>query len=154
LVTPEVVAPLDPCETPPCLPGMHSDVPNDCQMYWKGYIEVPSKGPCGPCGGPGGPDGGAMMNGTMGPGYEEIGPGTSGSSAPTGEKSSRAAPPPTNNPTKKPGGRDTRSSRPAVTNAANRNNPSNVQSPRSASSTNGSGSGPGLVGPVGYDVLN
>ena len=29
LVTPEVVAPLDCGEVPPCLPGMHSDVPND-----------------------------------------------------------------------------------------------------------------------------
>ena len=50
LVTPEVVAPLDCGEVPPCLPGMHSDVPNDVDMYWRGYIEVPAKGPCGPGG--------------------------------------------------------------------------------------------------------
>ena len=50
IVTPELVAPLDCGEVPQCFPGMHSDVPNDCQLYWKGYVEVPSCGPCGPGG--------------------------------------------------------------------------------------------------------
>jgi len=143
LVTPEVVSALDPCETPQCLPGMHSDVPNDVQEYWKGYIEVPSKGPCGPCGCPGGPDGspaGGMMRG-----YEEIGPGTS--PAPT--KSSSVVSPPASNTTK-----NSRGGPQSVGNADNRYNPSTAQSPRSAASTKGSGSGPGLVGPVGYDVSN
>jgi pilus assembly protein CpaC len=139
LVTPEVVAALDPCETPQCFPGMHSDVPNDVQEYWKGYIEVPSKGPCGPCGCPGGPDGGP---GGMMQGYEEIGPGT----ATTPAKSSSVVSPPASNTTK--------NGRGGGGNADNRNNPQGVQSPRSAAAARGPTNGPGLVGPVGYDVLN
>ncbi len=74
LVTPEVVQALDPCEVPQCFPGMHTDVPGDCDLYSRGLDEVPSKGPCGPCGcapcagpngfreGPGyGPEGAPMM---------------------------------------------------------------------------------------------
>ena len=52
MVTPELVAATDCCETPQCMPGMHTDVPNDCELYLKGYFEVPSKGPCGPDGCP------------------------------------------------------------------------------------------------------
>ena len=48
LVTPEVVQALDPCEVPQCYPAMHTDDPNDCELYWKGFDEVPSHGPCVP----------------------------------------------------------------------------------------------------------
>lgn len=153
LVTPEVVAALDPCETPQCLPGMHSDVPNDVQEYWKGYIEVPSKGPCGPCGCPGGPDGGPATGGMMMRGYEEIAPGTSGSAGQAPAKSSSVVSPPSTNTTKNTrGGGSTYPQ--SGSNADNRYNPSAVQSSRSAAASKGSGSGPGLVGPVGYDVSN
>ncbi len=69
IVTPELVAATDCCETPQCMPGMHTDVPNDCEMYLKGYFEVPSHGPCGPggCPGPG-------MGPGCGPGVYEGGP--------------------------------------------------------------------------------
>ncbi len=66
IVTPQLVAATDYCETPPCMPGMHTDVPNDCELYLKGYFEVPSKGPCGP--------GGCQGPGMLGPAGYELGP--------------------------------------------------------------------------------
>jgi pilus assembly protein CpaC len=41
LVTPELVDPLNPPEVPPCGPGMDTTSPNDCELYFKGHIEVP-----------------------------------------------------------------------------------------------------------------
>jgi len=49
-VTPELVEPMDCGEVPPCLPGMAGVAPNDCGLYFKGTVEVPSSGPCGPGG--------------------------------------------------------------------------------------------------------
>ncbi|HLA83793.1 MAG TPA: pilus assembly protein N-terminal domain-containing protein [Thermoguttaceae bacterium] len=60
LVTPELVEPLNPEQLPPCGPGMFTTEPNDCELYMKGFIEVPrcgeqpgmNGGPCqAPCGG-------------------------------------------------------------------------------------------------------
>ena len=56
LVTPEFVDGMEPCEVPPCGPGMESVSPTNCQLYGGGHLEVPSCGPCGPgcygdCGG-------------------------------------------------------------------------------------------------------
>lgn len=48
MVTPEFADGLDPHEVPQCGPGMESVSPSHCELYGKGYIEVPS---CGPCGG-------------------------------------------------------------------------------------------------------
>ena len=51
IVTPELVAPLDCGEVPQCFPGMHTDVPNDCQIVLEGlYRSAQSNGPCGPGG--------------------------------------------------------------------------------------------------------
>ncbi|HEY2826376.1 MAG TPA: pilus assembly protein N-terminal domain-containing protein [Pirellulales bacterium] len=152
LVTPEVVQALDPCEVPQCFPGMHSDDPTDCELYWKGFNEVPSKGPCGPygccapCGqgqlreGPGyGPEGAPMM-GPMpagappADGYESV---PSVMPTPVKPSSPGASLAPSNSP-----------------NANNRYNPPPAQATRSASGTNRAGSPPGFIGPVGYDVLN
>jgi pilus assembly protein CpaC len=48
LVTPELVDAMDCDEVPPCGPGMHSVSPCDTDMYWRGYIEVPRcDGACG-----------------------------------------------------------------------------------------------------------
>ncbi len=47
MVTPELVEPMDPCDVPQCGPGMAGRGPTDCEMYWKGYAEVPNCGPCG-----------------------------------------------------------------------------------------------------------
>jgi pilus assembly protein CpaC len=147
LVTPEVVAPLDCGEVPPCLPGMHSDVPNDVDMYWRGYMEVPAKGPCGPGGcappvganvyGPQGMSEGGVPG--MG-GYESLPPGT-----PTPAQGGGGAPvmPNTNG----------NGAKTAPPNADTRYNPPAGNQPRTAARTNPAPSSPGLIGPVGYDVL-
>jgi pilus assembly protein CpaC len=73
LVTPEVIEAVDCNELPPCFPGMHSESPSDVDFYFKGHLEVPSKGPCGPgvaCG----PGGAATMVPANGMIYQEFGP--------------------------------------------------------------------------------
>ncbi|HEY2883136.1 MAG TPA: pilus assembly protein N-terminal domain-containing protein [Pirellulales bacterium] len=164
MVTPEIVEALDPCETPMCFPGMHSEVPDDCELYFKGYIEKPSCGPCGPngCPAPGGP---GIVGGVGPANYEEVSPGSSaptkavpgtpsgGSSATSTDYSARAnsgtyrggtAMRPTNQTYPQPAG--------ATMN--NRYNPPQQQTPRTTNPANTGNSGPGLIGPVGYDVLN
>jgi pilus assembly protein CpaC len=151
LVTPEVVAPLDCYEVPQCLPGMHTDVPNDCGQYWKGYIEVPTRGPCGPnCG----PNGGPMSTIDTPPGmpdgnlpfYETV---PAGSPTPARPAEARSN-------TRRPGGVATASATrplPAQTNPQSRYNASAAPDQRTSSRTNSAGSTPGFIGPVGYDVL-
>ncbi len=148
LVTPEIVAGLDCGEAPQCLPGMHSDVPNDVQEYWRGYIEVPSKGPCGPgcgCGGSGGFNG----DGPFAPGPQRIEEISPGSPTPAGASEARS-------PGRSMGTSSASVNRSTVvpTNSQNRYNQSNPPEQRSASRANSPSNGPGFIGPVGYDVLN
>ena len=51
-VRPELVDALDPHEVPQCLPGQQSTSPNDVELYFRGYLEVPnccSDGSCANC---------------------------------------------------------------------------------------------------------
>jgi hypothetical protein len=41
-VTPEFVEAMDAHETPPCGPGQTTTTPDDCDFYWRGYLEVPN----------------------------------------------------------------------------------------------------------------
>jgi pilus assembly protein CpaC len=169
LVTPELAAGLDPCEVPQCLPGMHTDIPNDCEQFWKGYIEVPSKGPCGPGGcGPGGcGPGGCPAPGVepvtylnAPPGYrgqpqpsvETIPPGTQSSSVVSQNRmatSTRSTPTRIASTREPTGGRQT-----ATINSANRYNPTVPQQTTPTRETRPGSSTPGFLGPVGYDVKN
>ncbi|MEX1233234.1 MAG: pilus assembly protein N-terminal domain-containing protein, partial [Planctomycetaceae bacterium] len=45
LITPELVAPLDPSQVPPGGPGLFTDHPVDREFYIDGMLEVPSYGP-------------------------------------------------------------------------------------------------------------
>ena len=68
MVTPEFVDAADPQELPPCGPGETSDSPDDCELYFRGYLEVPNccdDGSCQNC-----------MQGHSGlmPGVEEVQP--------------------------------------------------------------------------------
>ncbi len=87
LVTPEFAEGMEPHEVPMCGPGMETMSPSDCELYWKGLIEVPACGPCGandpcvcnapgldcnqngfgPCGGPGGGQPAMASDGGVGP---------------------------------------------------------------------------------------
>jgi pilus assembly protein CpaC len=42
MVTPELVDAMDPQDVPPCGPGMETRSPNDCELYLKGFLEVPN----------------------------------------------------------------------------------------------------------------
>ncbi len=171
LVTPQLVAATDCAETPPCMPGMHTDVPNDCELYLKGYFEVPSKGPCGPgrpggCQGPG-PVPGGYENGPspmmyQGGSYEQIPSGAPTPAVPglprTDETSSDGGSAYNKSPffrTAQAPGRPNLIQSPATSaNSSNRYNPPRQQDPRAQSGTEMGGKTPGYVGPVGYDVLN
>ena len=48
-VRPEMVDALDPHEVPACLPGQQTDSPNDVELYFRGYMEVPNCCPDGSC---------------------------------------------------------------------------------------------------------
>ncbi|MEM7315191.1 MAG: pilus assembly protein N-terminal domain-containing protein [Planctomycetota bacterium] len=50
-VTPELVEAMNPEEVPPGGPGLNSMSPSDCELYWKGYLEVPNmlSSECGSC---------------------------------------------------------------------------------------------------------
>jgi pilus assembly protein CpaC len=48
-VRPELVAALDPHEVPACLPGEQTTSPNDIELYFRGYLEVPRCCPDGSC---------------------------------------------------------------------------------------------------------
>jgi pilus assembly protein CpaC len=60
-VTPEFCEAMDPNEVPPCGPGQLTTSPTDCELYGRGYVEVPKNCPGGNCG-PGG-----MGPGSFGP---------------------------------------------------------------------------------------
>jgi pilus assembly protein CpaC len=150
IVTPELVDAMDACDVPPCLPGMASRSPNDCELYWHGYTEVPSCGPCaaGDClwGGEGGATG--------------VRP----ESIPMPAPAKGAAPPDAVSPNGKSSSNVPRSSsRPGPTNLAY---PSSVapggsgpysrpkpQNPRASASAAKDSAEPSLIGPVGYEVV-
>ncbi|MBX7168943.1 MAG: pilus assembly protein N-terminal domain-containing protein [Pirellulales bacterium] len=51
MVTPELVDAMEPHQVPPGGPGYDTCAPSDCELYWKGMIEVPccADGRCGHC---------------------------------------------------------------------------------------------------------
>ncbi|WP_437202338.1 type II and III secretion system protein family protein [Planctomicrobium sp. SH664] len=51
LVTPQMVAPMLPCQVPTTLPGQNTDMPTDRELILDGQLEVPNFGPECPPGG-------------------------------------------------------------------------------------------------------
>ncbi|NIL97054.1 MAG: histidine kinase [Planctomycetales bacterium] len=43
MVTPELVEAMDAEQVPPLGPGMHTVSPPDCDLYWRGHVEVPNR---------------------------------------------------------------------------------------------------------------
>jgi pilus assembly protein CpaC len=166
LVRPELVEALDPEQVPPCGPGTTSMAPDDCGLFWKGYMEVPvqlpTAGPAAP--GPHGP----MMapeNGQPTPG-EYILPGepvntddpqpvdgaqTSARRQRTGSIVASDLPQPP-----RPPRIASNSSRRAPTGStqANSYNPTTPQSPTITDPSGAQTKPPGFIGPRGYDVSN
>ena len=69
MVTPELVAPMDPDEVPPCGPGLNTTTPTDWELFMKGHVEVPN---CCPNGDPNAPP-----DGKIGPDSGVLTPGAS-----------------------------------------------------------------------------
>ena len=139
LVTPELVAPMNPHQVPHCLPGTFTTDPSDCELYGKGYLEVPKCCDGGSLHCTGGHGHGCHGCGT-GPSYD-VGPGTPvyGTPSPAVEGASR----PQRVPAVQPSAR--------MTSSHTLPNPTQRRGEPTPPSAN---SQPGLIGPLGYDVLD
>jgi pilus assembly protein CpaC len=150
MVTPEFVDAMDAHEVPPCGPGEFTTSPSDTELYGRGYIEVPKccdDGSCTP-GGHSIHSGGAPI---VTPGY----------STPESLPGSQAAP---GNDMSRYGGSSsggrvvTTGYTPAGTYPArsmqqNRYATQNPPQQRSTTPAPRPSAEPGLIGPIGYDVL-
>ncbi len=137
LVTPELVDPMNCEEVPPCGPGTMTTLPTDWQWYMKNHIEVPKCCPDGsPYPGAGGEGGGLIQSETVAPGVQQPAPAM------------------------QPGAGDARRRVPATVPVArrqqsrpNQSNPQGVQVQPGRPAQASAGQRPGLVGPIGYDVV-
>lgn len=132
LVTPELVEAMEPEEVPQCGPGMRTTSPSDCELYLKGFLEVPN--PCPPC--------------NNGNGFADA-MGEMGHMAPQGAASGQATAP-----SDHPGGLGAAYfQRQASLGAATTGPVGASRAARSKSSLAGNGTDlPGFGGPVGYDT--
>ena len=170
LVTPDFAGALDPHEVPQCGPGMETMSPSHAELYCKGYIEVPSCGPCGamcgtpPCG-PGAAcqTGGCQLGGptAMGSnGYEM--PGGTPIMATDGDNGYPSSGYPSGEYIMPATGEPSLAPEPATSDADDLPDPSADASPQNRHNrTVRTAAGkrlrrptatPGLIGPVGYDV--
>jgi len=150
MVTPEIVDAMDSCDVPPCLPGMSSRSPTDCELYWKGHTEVPS---CGPC------SAGDCLWGGEGNGMR-MGPEMVPAPAPANGAKPPVAPSPDG---KSSSSAPRSSSRPGASNlaypssvapgSAGQYNRANPQNSRTNAATAKEPAEPSLIGPVGYEVV-
>src|SRR5262245_19814471 len=154
-VTPEFCEAMDPDEVPPCGPGQLTTTPTDCELYGRGYIEVPKNCPGGNCGqgaggmlGPGGPG--------FGPAYESLPLQSTPVPAPSsGARLGLGGLPTAVANTR---GRAIGSGAPAMPASASRSgdSPQNGYSPYGASGSPQKpllGPQPAIIGPQGYDDL-
>lgn len=142
-VTPEFCDAMDACDVPPCGPGQLTTSPTDCELYGRGYMEVPKN--CQPGAFPG-------ASGNWGAGYEQMPPAQGQPAQPVPPASSRRPAPVVNGASRSA---STIGAGPAVrTVSANRTasqppraygqaEPAPVVNPR----------GGALIGPLGYDDL-
>jgi pilus assembly protein CpaC len=165
LITPQLIEAMDPGEVPPCGPGMMTDSPDDCELFLKGYLEVPrccpdgGQGPFGSASGYPHQDGRLLLP----PGAEEVPPpeavpaedsdrvmlrgrptrlprpDQAGSSGPRTEDPPSAA-------------RQTTRRRREATPSSSPDNRSQATSPRRSRPAERSQGQPGFIGDTGYDV--
>ncbi len=144
MVTPELVEPMDPCDVPPCGPGMASASPSDCDFYWKGHAEVPS---CGPCSA-----GDCLWGGQGAVGGMRMGAEAVPAPAPNNGKPAKpdAAPvPPGSSSSRTSNGSSNLAYPPSVARNYSSSNRQRPQNQRTATA----GAEPALVGPTGYEVV-
>ena len=165
MVTPELIDPLDPHEVPQCGPGMSTTSPSDWQLFMQGHPEVPK---CCPAPNqPNGPKGSTSVgNPQLPPGSKIIsiqenpipnpaGPGHAGAAMPRSVRPVAVKQPPTG---RQATVRPPRTGQPpTVVRAAipqNRRIPPRPQVSQADAASGRQISHPGLIGPVGYDVVN
>jgi len=174
LVTPELVVGMDPHEVPQCLPGSHATNPNDVELYFRGYTEVPK---CCPEGNGHSARRWDLVPGTVMPQFQDLPADASVGTSFGGEPARRRQEAPRRTAaTAGPGSGNTlldRQHRRAATPpapstdpafgaapAASRRPYSNLQMPNSvkrggdARSSEAARSDTGLIGPIGYDILD
>ncbi len=145
-VTPEFCEAMDPTEVPPCGPGQLTVSPDDCELYGRGYLEVPKSGcingNCGP---------GGRMNG----GLYEVAPEGDGKAPPAQPAPMGARYSPSGNVApvvSAPSGgyRGT-----IGTGVSTSSRGGNVKTAQTVSSSRKPSSGlqPTMIGPLGYDDL-
>jgi pilus assembly protein CpaC len=153
LVTPELVEAVDAHQVPQIGPGMNSDSPTDWDLFMRGHIEVPrQQGPQRQFQGPLPPQSVPL------PPAEEVQPGPS--TQPPSSARRQAVP-------VQPRRQHQAATQPAASSrlrpmpsqldrgaasSSRRNSRYNQPSTVTATSKNGESLGPGLIGPVGYDV--
>lgn len=161
LVTPELVEAMDCHEVPASIgPGLSTQSPRDCELYGKGYIEVPR---CAPGGAPAGhgPEGYEQLppGAQIVPGETEVLPAPDGASpgpaAPPAGSPSTPGPNSARRPTTRPtayasANRSAELDRSALTPAKPRDN--SVQRLPASPRQLPAGQQPGFIGPTGYDV--
>jgi pilus assembly protein CpaC len=145
LVTPELVEAMDANEVPPCGPGMQTTSPSDWELFMKGYIEVPK---CVPAAGNGEcQQHGEDPNATPPDGLI-LGP---GEKVPTPQPTDAVRRPLRNDHNAVAQGQSSDGSKSAG--SYSRYSPSKPNSPQAAPATGSPKDPPGLIGPVGYDVV-
>jgi pilus assembly protein CpaC len=129
-VTPEFCDALDPGEVPPCGPGELTTSPTDCELYFRGYMEVPKGG-----------HGGYGQNGPM---VEELPAGKNAPPAPMPGSAKRQSAPTYKSAGSAPRRSATGSS--GATRTVSNSGATGVQRPSGSAQ-------PSLIGPLGYDDL-
>ncbi len=166
LVRPELVEALDPEQVPPCGPGTTSMSPDDCGLYWKGYVEVPvqmpTNGPAAvsPQGPHMAPQGEQQMPGEyilpgeqVTPDPQPVEEGTSSARRTAPVVSSRGAVASDQPQASRVSVASSRRTAAASGRANSYNRPS-PQTPQAAEPSTSQSAPPGFIGPRGYDVSN
>jgi pilus assembly protein CpaC len=167
MVTPELVQGMEHCEVPPGGPGLFTQCPDDCELGFKAYLEVPKC--CGPecggpecggalepgmMGGPGGPIEGEMVPppgaGRVVPMAPPMTPGAPGAAKPAPQ----GDPAPPNTTRRTVPAQPTAAAAPRSATRPNRQNGYTPSTPNSRGPAAATSTVPGLIGPQGYDVRN
>jgi pilus assembly protein CpaC len=162
MVTPEFCEAMDANEVPPCGPSQLTTTPTDCELYGRGYLEVPKNCPGGNCG-----PGGGMGPGMLGPGgpgtdsmLEQLPPAGQGSPTPAPTSGARTTKPAAKKPSSVAGGKGggigtgTKATTVSATRTGAAPQNGNNANQASGNAANLSSGAPlSLIGPQGYDDL-
>ncbi len=144
LVTPELVDAMDASEVPPCGPGTMTTSPSDWELFMKGHLEVPKCCPTGAF------NGACPSNGSE---YDQAPP--DGMILGPGETVPTPQPDPAMGRYGRPvrGGAAMVADRSSGSGSYSRQSSSKASPPNAGAAAHSHNGPPGLIGPVGYDVV-